>query len=155
MKNDIKRNVEDSDVKWSYLSEYENGIKRETPVEKIEFEEEGALALMIINEVVFLNSNWWKKDWPEAAQKSISINVNCNDVFAWGSADAETLPYSQIETLYKMWRKDPSWGAAVWCMIQRNQMPQKPVEKRIREAAIWDLDSLKLGTNIMDAKSQS
>ena len=46
-----------------------------------------------------------------------------------------------------MWKKDPKWGAAVWCMIQRNKMPQKLVEDKIRKDGIWDLDSLNLQSN--------
>lgn len=119
------------------------------------FEEEAALAHLLMNEVVFLNSHWWEKEWPEAARKQTSINVNCNDVFAWGCADAESMLHDDIENLYRMWRKDPEWGSAVWCMIRRNQMPQKPVEKRIRDAGIWDLDSLKLGENTQEAEVQA
>jgi hypothetical protein len=38
--------------------------------------------------------------------------------------------------------KDPIHGAAVWCIKKRQCWPQAPVEKSIREAGIWDLDSL-------------
>jgi hypothetical protein len=126
-----------------------NGPSVPEPQLRHETCDENILAVLLIEEVVFLNDNWWQKDWSDDAKKLFSINVNCNDVFAWGCADAESLTYGELANLWGFWKKDPSWGAAVWCMIKRNQMPQKPVEKRIREEGIWDLDALKLGVNTM------
>lgn len=152
---DLDRSIDDDSIEWRRMSTFDHGVKRPEPVEVTEFDRERALALMLMNEVVFLNNNWWKKEWPEEAQKAISINVNCNDVFAWASADAEGLPYSEVETIYKMWRKDPDWGPAVWCIIRRKEMPQRPVEDSIRKAGVWDLDRLGLRENTTDAEVQA
>jgi hypothetical protein len=111
---------------------------------EVEFNEELAIAVLLIEEVLFCNDHWWMKDWPDEAKDRTSLNVNCNDVFAWGCSDAETLPHSQLENLWHMWRKDPEWGPAIWCMQQRRKMPQKPVEDRIKKAGIWDLKSMNL-----------
>lgn len=136
--SEIRRTIEDEAIEWDMDG-------------KMQFEAEPALALLLANDVVFLNSYWMEEEWPKAAKDAINIIVNCNDVFAWGCADGERLPYDELENLYKMWKKDPAWGAAIWCMIQRKQMPQKPVEERVRKAGIWDLDKLGLGPNTMDA----
>ncbi len=69
--------------------------------------------------------------------------VDCSDVFIWGCSEEEELPFSEIEKLYRLWRKDLAWGHAVWCMIQRREMPQQPVEEAIRDDAIWDIDALR------------
>lgn len=69
--------------------------------------------------------------------------VDCSDIFVWGSSEDEELPFSEIEQLYLLWRKEPRWGRAVWCMIRRREMPQEPVEQAIRNEAIWDLDALR------------
>lgn len=108
------------------------------------FEDGRALAALLVAEQVILNSHWWEKSWPEAAKASVSVAADCSDVFAWGCADAENVPFREIEPLYRMWAKDPSWGVQVWCIIQRKEMPQRPVEKRIREGGIWDLDALQI-----------
>lgn len=126
-------------------------IEYETAAGKPEIEDSGALALMLLNGVLFLNSHWWEKAWPEDARNAISVNVNCSDIFAWACAEAETLPHDQIEPLYRMWRKDPTWGAAIWCIQRRKEMPQRPVADRIRKAGIWDLDSMGLAENSYDA----
>lgn len=106
------------------------------------FEDELALAALLMSEVVFTNSHWWQKDWPEAARKTTSLNVNCNDVFAWGCADAEEMAHEDIETVYDHWQKDPSWGTAIWCMIKRKEMPQRPVQKLIEDGGKWDFNEL-------------
>src|ERR1700733_466473 len=33
------------------------------------------------------------------------IGVTCSDVFAWGCADVEDLPYSELENCFRMWRE--------------------------------------------------
>jgi hypothetical protein len=161
--SEIKWSISPEDVEWEMewasmkanpaFKDHER-IQAHADTEMV-FEDEAALAHLLVNQVVFLNSHWWEKEWPEDARKRTSINVNCNDVFAWGCADAESMLHDDIENLYRMWRKDPAWGAAVWCMIRRNQMPQKPVEKIIRAAGIWDLDALRLGDNTMEADVQA
>lgn len=154
-----KNEIKPDDIEWE-MDWGDKPNSRGVSGKQMIFEEEAALAHLLINEVVFLNSFWWKNkddpradgNWTKEESEFISVNVNCNDVFAWGCADAESLQYNEIENLYRMWVKDSAWGPAIWCMIKRNQMPQKPVEKIIREAGIWDLDKLQLGNNTQDAE---
>ena len=144
--DNIKTKVEADDIEWemdwSDLDENGNRKYPDKPEKEMVFEEEGALALMLLNRVFHLNDHWWHKDWPEDARKVISFNVNCSDVFAWGCSDSEELPFDEIKNLYDLWRKDPVWGPAIWCMIKRREMPQEPVERSIRAKGIWDLDEL-------------
>jgi hypothetical protein len=113
------------------------------------------LAALLAAEVVFLNTHWWNKDWPEEAQRTVKLCVICNDVFAWACADAEELDYREITDLYDHWMKDPDWGPAIWCIKKRNQMPQGPVVDRIRAAGIWDLDQMNLPSNTQNAQVQA
>ena len=119
---------------------------------KVIFSDEEALALLLMNDVIFVNDHWYEKDWPSEAQRTTSLCVNCNDVFAWGCADAENIHVSELASLYAMFKKDPAWGSAIWCMVKRKEMPQKPVEKAIRAMGIWDLDALGLAINTTDAE---
>lgn len=106
-------------------------------------ENEHKTAHLLLENVIFLNNGHWVKDWPK---DHTTIHVNCNDVFGWGCADAEDILHSEIGDLYEMWKKDSSWGPAVWCILKRKQMPQEPVEKLITDAGIWNLKEL-LGIN--------
>lgn len=117
---------------------------------RIDFEPELALAALLMNEVIFLNDHWWHKNLPDNVRKMFSVNVNCNDVFAWGCADAEECTYGELQEVYDHWHKDPSWGGAVWCIKKRGEMPQRPVEKRITDGGIWDLSSMMLKPNYYD-----
>lgn len=145
--SDIKFTIEPDDIEWEmdWTGIKEDGTRRypDKPDKELVFEEEGALAILLLNEVIFLNTYHWEKSWPEEAKNTIYLGVDCSDVFAWGCSDSEAAHYKDIETLYRMWKKDTRWGAAIWCMIQRKQMPQSPVEKKIREEGLWDLDALK------------
>ena len=111
------------------------------------------LAHLLVNEVVFINSHWWEKSWPEKAQDSVGVFVVCNDTFNYACADSEDLPYHCIMDLYKMWRKSPL-GPIVWCMMRRGYMPLPEVAQYIRNEGIWDLDSLNLKTNPHDKSGE-
>ena len=52
------------------------------------FEYEEALAILLMDGVVFTNAFHWVEEWPEEAKEMTSIFVNCSDVFVWGSSDA-------------------------------------------------------------------
>lgn len=155
--NDIKWDIKQTDVFWNmdwtrtkeqFKDEPEHRIHKKPDVE-VMFEETDALAVLLINNQVFLNDHWWMKDegWPEDACKVTSLNVNCNDVFCWGCADADEMNYSDIQDVYEHYIKDPYWGTAVWCIKKRNLMPQKPVYDSIMKDGIWDLDSMNLQPN--------
>jgi len=133
--HDITKNDDYEDGKITV--EYEiNGDK--------EFESELALSVLLLERVVFINDFWWKKGWDKEQKRMFSINVNCNDVFAWGASDAEDLAFEELEMLFNYYKKDPYWGTAVWCIIKRGYLPQKPVYKAIQKEGIWNLDELEL-----------
>lgn len=115
--------------------------------DKIEFQKEEALALFLIKEIIFLNTNWYKETWTDDAKKSTVLCVNCNDVFAWGCADAEEININELEDLYNHFKKDPEYGHLIWCIKKRNMYPQEPVYKMIQNKGIWNLNDLNLKEN--------
>lgn len=106
------------------------------------FESSNALAHLLIEEQIFLNSNHWEKDWTKEQRDMFAVLVNCSDVFMWACADCIPLRYKELDTLWQFYSKDPKWGTAVWAMHQRKLMPQKPVYDSIQKEGIWDLDKL-------------
>lgn len=109
---------------------------------KGEIQTDAALAIMILNEAVFTNAHRTPDDEAGSRAASTSLYVTCNDVFAWGCSDLEEMRHDQIAEVYDFWERDPRWGTAVWCMIQRRELPQRPVLERIRKAGSWDVDAL-------------
>lgn len=138
----IEWSLKEEDIKW--IMEWGKDFPDKPATEEV-FEDDKALAHLLINGVVFINNGWWlKENWPKDA---ITIHVNCNDIFAWGCADSEDLLHDEIKDLYEHWRKDDCWGPAIWCIKKRQMRPQKPVEKAIREHGVWDLDTILVKKN--------
>ena len=144
--------ITDDDVYWTM--KWGPQFPEKPPEERI-FEETKALARLLAEGVIFLNSHWWEKEWPERARNTTALCVNCNDIFAWACADAEQLDYDGIQGLYDLWFADRSWGAAKWCAMKRNQKPQPPVIAAMRKAGVWDDTMEKLGSNTQDAEVQA
>ena len=122
-----------TDIERTVTLSEDGGLTSVLPVSV--FDHDLALAYLIVNGVVFINSYHWES---EHHPERISVNVNCNDVFAWGCADAEELPYDEIEPLYREWTKSGSWGIVRWCCVRRSERPQGPVESDMRRAGEWD-----------------
>jgi len=105
--------------------------------EKEYFDDELALSVLLKDGILFCNSREYyyngKKDG-----ETIVLFVICNDVFAWGCADAEDLLTSEIENLYNLHMKDKKCGAIKWCCIKRNEKPQYPMVKWMEENGSWD-----------------
>jgi len=135
----MKTKIKSKHVCW--FMEYNDSEK------EMVFEEEQALAFLLSTDVLFLNTHWYKKDWNEEQQSLFCVLVNCNDVFYWGSADAEEIKSDDMNTLWNYYCKDKIWGPAIWCIKQRGMMPQKPVYDDIMEKGTWNLDKMKLEPN--------
>lgn len=96
-------------------------------MEETDFNASAALAALLADRQLIINGFL-----ENAAEESWDIAVNCSDVFAWGCADCEELPFSELENCYRMWRDGEANGydgLMAWCMIRRKELPQKPVLK--------------------------
>ena len=98
------------DVRWR-KSGFTDGDKV-CPAEE-RFETELALAALLANHVIVLNTHQWMKEWPEDAQKTTALSVSCNDIFAWACFDAEDIMIDELQSLYHLWIKDRAWGSAM------------------------------------------
>jgi len=135
----MKTEIKSEHVCWHM--DYQDGEQEQV------FEEENALAFLLVEGVIFLNTNWSEKDWPQAAQDSTRLLVNCNDIFMWGCADAEEIYQNELNTLWNYYCKDPKWGPSIWCMKKRGMLPQHPVYTDVQKDTDWDLDKMKLDPN--------
>lgn len=102
-----------------------------------EFEPDLALRYLLSNDILIINNFWWKKEWPEDAQRMTSLSVNCSDTFSYACADAEELLYEELEELYQHTIKDPSWGSTVWCIKKRKLKPISEIFNELIENPIW------------------
>jgi len=112
-----------------------------------EFDYQKGLAVLLIEEKIILNNNWWMKEWDKEFREMFSINLDCSDVFAWGCADAETFNFDELEDVFNHYEKDNDWGTQIWCIKKRNMLPQEPVFDIIQKEGIWDLTTMNLDNN--------
>lgn len=90
------------------------------------FEKSHAIAAMLADEVIWYSNG--------------SLYANCNDIFAWATADAEEFAEKDVITMFKMYHKDRSWGIGLWVAIQRKEMPQDAVCESIKKSGLWNLE---------------
>lgn len=98
--------------------------------------EELALACLLAEDVVFVN-NIKHPDYETDVWCTV-VYVNCNDVFAWACADAETIRCSEIVGLYRRFREDRVWGSVKWACVKRNLKPQPAIIRAMKESGVWD-----------------
>lgn len=105
-------------------------------------EPEYLLAHLLLNNVLFVNTHWTKKDWPQEAQEGVVLLVICNDCFG-PYADAESIQLNEIDTFYKLWQRDPIYGPLAWVMSKRKTptWAHKKIDERMREKG-WDIEAL-------------
>ncbi len=153
--SDISWKLEEEDIEWEMdWSAVPLAKAKGKPDKEMIFEHAKALAHLIMNDVCLVHDHWWHKEFSEEDKKSIGISIICSDTFAYASADSENLPYNQIETVYRMWKKDPIYGPTAWCVMQRKERPIAPVEKWLRNAG-YDIDSWLLNENVTNAQVQA
>ena len=122
---------------WKPYTEWDaQGVHHRVP------DEARMAAELLLNEVLFPNSRkivWegWNGGEQSIEPETLVLFVNCNDVFAWACADAESVTMPELPALYELWRADHTWGPTQWCIEKRKQRPQKPVEREMRAVGAW------------------
>ena len=116
--------------------------------------EELALSILLREGKLFCNSRkiieikFVKDDSPQGyhteddlegdKKETVILFVGCNDLFYWGTADAEDFTTADIPELYRMWEKDNLWGTDKWCCKKRNLQPQVPVKEDMKKNGSWE-----------------
>lgn len=119
-------------------------IKNNGYDEEGEFNIEYALATLLLNDVIVLNSFWKNKHWKTDVYigKALPISVKCDGVFSYNAKDTELIAYFEIQSLYDHWVKDPIWGPAIFCIKKRKTQPLESVYHKIQNAGIWNLKDM-------------
>jgi hypothetical protein len=69
----------------------------------------------------FNNDLWWRTDGEFAP---VTFFVNCNDVFAWGFSDCETITEENFPVLQQAYKDSENNGAELFCARVRKMRPQ-------------------------------
>ena len=79
-------------------------------------------------------------------QPVLALYVNCNDLFFWAYADCEEIPPvggkndGPFWQLYDLVREHGPRGALLWCCLQRNMQPQRPIRERWKADGFWPVE---------------
>ena len=93
------------------------------------------LAILLADDILLIH-DLQPSDLDE--KPTVALSVICSDIFAWGCCDDEELLSKEIPALYQQHSADKKWGAIKWCCIRRNQKPQAPVIRGMKQDGIWD-----------------
>ena len=104
------------------------------------YNDEGMLITLLKDDVLFCNSRKFIDLDGSVQPETLILFVNCNDVFAWGCADAECITLSELSDLYKLHKSDAKWGSTKWVCKKRNLQPQRPIIKDMKEDGAWTSD---------------
>ena len=134
--------------------------------ERVFFDEARALAMLLVENVCFINTRAYveitwpgdkETDRPKIRDDTIVVFMNCNDVFAWACADAESISTAGDEVedneLYDLTRlhlEHRTWGSTKWICLKRNEKPQRPMADAMRKAGYWDEEMEALPDNNYD-----
>lgn len=71
--------------------------------------------------------------------RKVHICFDTSDLFAWGYADREEITSpDMLRQVYAAFQRHPTWGICAWWALEQKTKPQKPVEKKLRDACLWD-----------------
>lgn len=111
------------------------------------YNENLALAYLLVNDICFLNNVDLSKQMPQYYKEptcTTCVYVNCNDTFYYASADAECVSNSdgdadsEIIALYKMVKESPKYGYAKFCALKRKMRPLNEIVKWMKDDNYWD-----------------
>lgn len=146
-------NYDINDLMGEFTYEYRNGEKVE-PYTEAWADESAMIVHMLLDETLWTREAHYvfnKGSKFEDSGEGIVVFVNCNDVFAWGCADAEELPHDEVVNLFMEWHKSNRWGPVRWVCFRRNEKPQAPVARDMKAAGAWDERMEALPDNRYDA----
>ena len=101
------------------------------------YDNEGAIAKLLEGEVLYANSFPIKYPNGSDGSETLVLFVNCNDLFYWGTADAEHVTLKEVQSLYEAWKSGTKWGVSIWCCKKRNMQPQVPIVKDMKADGAW------------------
>lgn len=83
-------------------------------------------------------------------KEKMHMYVNCNDVFAWGCADAEDISLDELKRYQQL--SKTKWGDVKWVCIKRNEKPQYPMIWDMHKDGEWDEQMEALPDNYYNKK---
>ena len=103
------------------------------------FDAEQALVELIVADVFFIFDT--KNVFLEGKDEkpgTITLELNCNDLWYWATADSEPVTVDELPELYRRFKEDKKWGTTKYACVKRKLAPQVPVVKQMQDDGAWD-----------------
>lgn len=115
-------------------------------------DEQAMVAHLLEEDVLFVNSRRYIADdkTNEIGPETLILFVNCSDVFVWACSDAECVSCDELPELFRLYEANPQCGPIQWVCIKRNEKPQAPMVKYLKEHNGWNDILEKLPDNKYD-----
>jgi hypothetical protein len=110
-------------------------LKREGGIKDYFFVEEWAITILLSENVLMCNEG--KADDGET---TLCLYVNCSDLFALASADAECITMKELEDLWLLKEKGYKNYAILWVINKRKMKPVQPVIDMLKDEGEWIFD---------------
>jgi len=105
---------------------------------KTEPNEEAMISKLLDDLILFPNTRKYICISGAPKKDTIVLFVNCNDVFAWGCGDAEPITLDEIVDLFRLYELNPHCAVVQWVCVKRNEKPQAPIIKFLKEKNRWN-----------------
>ena len=115
---------------------------------------EAMVAHLLEENVLFLSSHKYvcgENDDLISKTETLILHLNCSDVFAWAFSDGEDVSYDELPELFALYESNPKCGTIQWVCMKRNQKPQAPMVKYMKENNGWNEVMEALPENKYDA----
>lgn len=99
----------------------------ESDIETMTPEQQNHLEEMIDHSVLFLYLHEGK----------VLYELNCNDMFAWGCADAEEIIREELEEAYTEYKAN---RLDLWISKRRGMQPQRPIVDMLKKHGQWSAE---------------
>ena len=77
-------------------------------------------------ELLHADVAFWGSDWKGDEWVGIKFCLVMNDIWAWGTADAEPVNDEELSKIYKIWKEYGEDGLVAWASLKLDLMPQQP-----------------------------
>lgn len=104
-----------------------------------DFDEESAICELIEAGIVFIGG----KSGPffrcgDESGAQVGLWVNCNDLWAWATADAEPLAIDDIEPLYVTMCNPARFSFQRWAALRYRRLPMPEIVLDMKSVGVWD-----------------
>ena len=113
-------------------------------------DEQAIVAKLLDEDVLMTSCHTIASDEGVLEGRTITLLVNCSDVFAWGCADCEPITLDELPNLFTLHTNNPKCGSIQWACLKRKMRPQAPIEKYLRENNGWNSEIEALQENRYD-----